>query len=286
MTTDLAKEVRTNNEDNEERIDDVASQQDREAVAREFGPGADWSCTAEANRGLDYDSCTLSEASKSVEGGCSWCPLGSTAGVCLRAGQAALVNGQENDHLLHLKCYNDNDTEDVIDETATAFWDEAMSCFPHSKIDCGGSHGDGDHACIYCDVAEPEMGLCLSVNLWDNMVVAQALEDFDEDVNTSEQIRLDQVIHCSYDRVDDLNNGHDDDSLWSNRCGWHAVDSVAEEEDCLSQEGCAVATNPFPGLFGTTSGRHCVSMQQERALVWAVGLLQDEGWREELSDFQ
>lgn len=279
VTTDMAKEFKTGR-------GEKANGNGSGAMPREFGPGADWSCTAEANRGFDYDSCTLSEASKSVEGGCSWCPLGSSAGVCLRAGQAALLNGQEEDSLLHLRCYNDNDTEQFIDETATAFWDEAMACFPHSKTDCGGDHGNGDHKCIYCHVAEPEMGLCLSVDLWDDMVVVQAVEDFDEDVNTSDQIRLDQVIHCGYDHAEDPSGGLDDESLWNNRCGWNSVDTDAEEADCLSKEGCAIATNPFPGLFGTASGGHCVSTQQERALMWVVGLLQDEGWREELSDYQ
>jgi len=255
------------------------------ATALEFGPGADWSCTADSNRGIDYDSCTLSGASKSVEGGCSWCPLGSSAGVCLRAAQAAVVNGLENDHLLHLRCYNDNDTENVIEEDATAFWDEAMSCFPHSKADCGGDHGKGDHDCIYCDVAEPTMGLCLSVDLWDNLVVAQALEDFDEDVSTGSQIRLDQVIHCSQDHVEGDKDGINDDSLWSKRCGLGPVTSVTEEEACLNMDGCTIAENPFPGLFGTTSGMHCVSLQQEQALVWAIQVLRSTGWVDEMSSF-
>lgn len=265
-------------EDTDMKTDmNAKSNQNSGGMALEFGPSADWSCTVDSNRGFDYDSCTLSEASKSVEGGCSWCPLGGSTGVCLRAGQAAVVNDLENEHLLHLRCYNDND--DVIDETATAFWDEAMSCFPHSKADCGGDHGKGDHNCIYCDVAEPAMGLCLSVDLWDNMVISQALEDFDEDVSTGDQIRLDQVIHCSYDHTEDLNDGLDDDGLWSERCGWNQVTTAAETEECLSQVGCAVlADYPFPGLFGRPSGMYCVTLQQEQAMAWAVQVLQNTGW--------
>ena len=254
-------------------------------MALEFGPGADWSCTAESNGATDYDSCFQSEASKSVNGGCSWCPLGSSAGVCLRAGQADVVNTLENEHLLHLRCYSDNDAQQG-DETAAAFWDEAMACFPHSKADCGGDHGTGDHNCIYCDVAEPAMGLCLSVDLWDNMVVSQALEEFDEDVSTGDQIRLDQVIHCSHDHIEDLDDGLADDSLWSNRCGGSLINSVDSTEECLSMEGCAAAQNPFPGLFGLTSGMHCVTLQQEQAMMWAVNFLRNMGWAEEMSDFQ
>jgi hypothetical protein len=252
------------------------------AAKREFGPGADWSCSAEANAAIDYDSCTLSNASNTAEGGCSWCPLGSTEGVCLRAGQAAVINGLENEHLLHLKCYKDADT--IIDEEATAFWDEAMSCLPHSREDCGGKHGD--HSCTYCSVKDPAMGLCLSVDLWDNLVVAQAMEEFDEDVSTRDYIALNQVISCSAEPEGASDAFISDDSLWSSPCGVDVVEDVITGEACLTKDGCAIGENIFPGFLGSKSGLRCMSIAQEQAMVWAIELLLDMGWKEEMDSYQ
>jgi len=247
-----------------------------EKTTLEFGPGADWSCTADANRANDYDSCTLTDTD---HGSCSWCPLGSSIGVCLGAGQAALVNGLENNSVLHLKCYSHedeyagekDDLEVDANDIATAFWDKALECMPHSMDDCGGDHV-GDHTCIYCTVADPAMGLCLSNELWNNMVVAQALEDFESDVSTGDQIRLDQVIHCSED------HGPVDDSLFSQRCGGALVDSVASADECAAQQDCAIVENPFPGLMGSAPGMHCVGAHQAAAIVWALELLKSMGW--------
>lgn len=255
--------------------------QEAEARKREFGPGADWSCTKEANLATDYDSCTMSEASKTTEGGCSWCPLGSKEGVCLRAGQASIINGLGNQHLLHLHCYND--AESVINEEATQFWDEALACLPHHRDSCGGDHGEGDHVCTYCSIKEPAMGMCLSVSLWDNLVVAQALEDFDQDVSTGDQIRLDQVVHCNEDGIDST---LDDDSIIDNFCGGAIVNDVKSEEECFTKEGCAIAPNIFPGFLGMESGMHCVGVVKERATQWAVGVLKDMGWVEEMNEYQ
>lgn len=256
-------------------------------MKKEFGPGSDWSCTAESNLANDFDSCTLSEASKTVEGGCSWCPLGSSTGVCLRAGQASVINSFENNHLLHLKCYSDS--EDVIDEEATEFWDEAMECLPHHRETCGGDHGDGDHFCTYCSTQEPYMGLCLSVKLWDNLVVAQALEEFDEDVSTGDQIRLDQVIHCSEDTEATIETKEEfvfDDNLWDNPCEGQPITSNESEEECFTKEGCGMAPNILPGFLGSKSGNRCVSVAQERATLWAVDLLGDMGWNKEMNAYK
>jgi len=272
--------------------------EDGTAMMREFGPGADWSCTAESNDADDYNSCIMSTASKKFvnERGCSWCLLGSRNGVCLRSDQAAVINGFENEHLLHLKCYNDEDDfskdeeygDDIYndwvknrDATATAFWDEAFACMGHSRDDCGGDHGD--HSCTYCTVDEPAMGLCLSVTLWDNMVVAQALEEFDADVGTSNQIQLAQVIHCRDDgKYEDDEDWKIDDSLWSSFCNGIPVTDVAIEEECLTSEkgDCAIAESLFPGFLGSKAGLHCVSIHQKRAMEWAIELFGGMGWTE------
>jgi len=238
---------------------------------QQFGPGADWSCTAETN--TDHDSCTNSEAT--AEGGCSWCPLGSSSGVCLSSGQASIVNAMENDQVLHLGCFGKVEETKSPDPAATAFWDETMSCVAHSASDCGGDHKNGDHVCTYCHTTEPNMGLCLSEKLWENLLVTQALEDFDRDWSTSDQIRLDQVIHCSKDPD---KAGDPDENIWTDeKCG---EDTVGDDGNCKI-EGCIAAESPLPGLLGQTSGKHCVSLQKERAMVWAVEVLQSMGWRQE-----
>lgn len=251
-------------------------------MKEEFGPGSDWSCTSESNRATDFDSCTLSEASKTVEGGCSWCPLGSVMGVCLRAGQASVINSFENDHLLHLKCYSDS--EEVIDDAATAFWDETMDCLPHHRETCGADHFDHfDHGCTYCTTEEPAMGLCLSADLWENLVVAQALEEFDANGSMDDQIPLDQVIHCSTD-TESIHGS--DKSLWSNPCEGPPIIDAESEENCFIKNGCAVAPNIFPGLLGMKSGHQCVSVAHERATLWALELLEDMGWNKEMDAYR
>jgi len=259
------------------KLADEASTPMKEA----FGPGSDWSCSAESNLATDFDSCTLSEASKTLAGGCSWCPLGSITGICLGASQASVINGLENDHLLHLKCYSDS--EEVIDEAATAFWDEAMECIPHHKDTCGGDHGDGDHDCTYCTVGEPAMGLCLSKSLWDNMVVAQQLEYFEADVSTSNFISLEQVIKCVEEPIEDE---EEDEGIWNNPCDGTLIDSDVAEAECFTNEGCAVAPNIFPGLLGSKSGKRCVSVVQERATAWAMEILEDMGWKKEMGAYE
>mmetsp|Transcript_563 Transcript_563/g.1375 ORF Transcript_563/g.1375 Transcript_563/m.1375 type:complete len:336 (-) Transcript_563:286-1293(-) len=256
-------------------------------IKTEFGPGADWSCTIPENH--DYDVCTLSAT------GCSWCPLGSSSGVCLRNGQASLVNALENEHLLHLECYGNED--EVIDETATAFWDETASCLPHGVEDCHGVHDNGDHTCTWCTVKDPFMGLCLSQSLWDNLIVAQALEEFDEDVSTGDQIRLDQVIHCKHHHDDDDSGGDKKDggsdsapptNIFNQKCGWKAIETDQDEEDCVSTEGeeCAVQANPLPGLLGSKAGRFCVSLDQQHVMQWMIDLLRHMGWEDEMRAFQ
>jgi hypothetical protein len=92
-----------------------------------------------------------------------------------------------------------------------------MSCVAHSASDCGGDHNKGDHTCTYCKTADPNMGLCLSEKLWENLLVAQALEEFDRDWSTSDQIRLDQVVHCS---MDPDKAGDPDENIWiDEKCG-------------------------------------------------------------------
>jgi len=255
------------------------------AMKQEFGPDSDWSCSAVSNGGIDFDSCTSSEASEGTEGGCSWCPLGSSMGICLRAGQASVINGLENEHLLHLKCYSDAD--EVIDEEATAFWDEAMACLPHHKEICGGDHGDGNHVCTYCTTTEPTMGLCLSTSLWENLVIAQAFEDFEQDVSTADQIRLDQVIHCSTDQEYHSGSGSTkwDDNIWDNPCEGPPITDDASEEECFVKEGCAVAPSIFPGFLGSEPGVHCVSIAKERATMWAATVLRETGWVKEMDAF-
>ena len=255
------------------------------AMKREFGPGADWSCSAASNRGTDFDSCTLSEASKSIEGGCSWCPLGSSTGICLRGGQASVVNGLENDRLLHLKCYSDHD--EIIDQEASDFWDEAMACFPHHKDSCGGDH-DG-HVCTYCTTKEPNMGLCLSHTLWENLVIAQAVEDFEGGVTMYEQIPLDQVIHCSKE-VESIETGTEenkyDDNLWDNPCdlGRPITDEDSEME-CEKNEGCAIISNIFPGFLGSEPGDICVTAAKKKAIVWFAEVLKQMGWSAEMDAY-
>ena len=252
------------------------------SMREEFGPGADWSCTAASNAASDFDSCTMSAASKLTPGGCSWCPLGSNTGVCLRAGQAAVINSFENDELLHLHCYADDD--DIVNESGTSFWDEVMSCLTHSRKDCAGDHGD--HKCTYCSVGDPEMGLCLSEYLWDNLVIAKTLEDFDRDVPTSDQIQLDEVVQCYNGKDEDEEfDSTIDDNIWSTRCGGAVIDDVTSEEDCFVKEECAVATNIFPGLFGSNSGMICVTNNQQRAMAWAMKLLRRMGWEDEMKGY-
>lgn len=245
-----------------------------------FGPDSDWSCSAESNLATDFDSCTLSEASKSSKDGCSWCPLGTTNGICLGATQASVINGLDNDHLLHLKCYSDS--EEVIDEAATAFWDEAMECFPHHKDVCGGDHGDGDHYCTYCTVRDPAMGLCLSKSLWDNLVVAQQLEYFEADIPSNDFIGLEQVIKCTEETIEDEEV---DEGIWNNPCDGTLINSDVAEAECFTKEGCAIAPNIFPGFLGSKSGKHCVGVIQERAMAWAAELLRDMGWTKEMNAY-
>jgi hypothetical protein len=279
--------------------------EDVTAMMREFGPGADWSCTAESNDADDFNSCIESTASKKFvnERGCSWCPLGSHNGVCVRSDQATVINGFENEHLLHLKCYNDEDVlskdesygDDVYndwvknrdatvknrDAIATTFWDEAFACMGHSRDDCGGDHGD--HSCTYCTVDEPAMGLCLSVSLWDNMIVAQALEEFDANVGTRNQIQLDQVIHCRDDgKYEDDEAWKVDDSVWTSLCHKILVTDGASEEECRNSEkgDCVFAESLFPGFLGSKAGLHCMSIHQQRAMEWAIELLGGMGWTE------
>lgn len=282
-------------------------------IKNQFGPGADWSCTT-AKGVTDFHSCTtLTILPDTTAAGCSWCPLGSTTGVCLRTDQAELVNGLENDHLLHLKCYNSSDDsakKSKSDTEAKKFWDEAVACKAHDAGDCLGDHHGDDgkataaaHSCTWCTVDEPAMGMCLSQTLWDNLAVAQALEEFDNDVSTSDQIRLDQVIHCSH--VDDDDAGSNivksssSSSVWNTKkCGdvVTEVKTHQDEADCLAivittddddeEEKCVVQANPFPGFMGSTPGKHCVTLQQQRVMVWAIELLHDMGWENEMSSFQ
>jgi len=251
------------------------------AFRREFGPGADWSCTGGGSDTTtaprdNHDACTLTE-------GCSWCPLGSTLGVCLRSAQASWINALKNDHLLHLRCYTDN-TEDLIDDTATGFWDEAVACHGHTGADCAGDHDGGGHACSWCTFDKLGAGACLSTSLWDNLVVAQALEEFDEDVSTADRIRLDRVVHCVHGGGDGDESEAATESLWSHGCGWAVAETDEDAAACLGA-GCVVQANPFPGLLGSKAGKHCVSRQQQQAIRWAIKVLWDTGWVDEMGAF-
>eukprot|EP00536_Pseudo-nitzschia_multiseries_P014054 jgi/Psemu1/291227/fgenesh1_pg.651_\ len=256
----------------------VGEENSNATIRTEFGPGADWSCTTPENH--EYDACTLSAT------GCSWCPLGSSNGVCLRNGQATVVNALENDHLLHLKCYDNED--EVIDESATAFWDEAASCITYGVVDCHGEHKDGnngDHTCTWCTVNGPRMGFCLSQSLWENLVVAQAPEEVNEDASTGDQIRIDQVIHCK------PRGGVNDSittSIFRQECGWATIETDQDKTGCGSIEGveCVVQANPFPGLFGSKPGKFCVSPEQQQIMQWAIDLLRSMGWENEMSSFE
>uniref|UniRef100_A0A7S4A955 Uncharacterized protein n=1 Tax=Pseudo-nitzschia australis TaxID=44445 RepID=A0A7S4A955_9STRA len=274
LVTRLVSWKRTNPKFLRKLADGAENSSEFETRKAEFGPGADWSCTTPEND--DYDSCTLSGT------GCSWCPLGSSVGVCLRTSQADVVNALENDHLLHLKCYDNED--EVIDESATEFWDEAASCLPHGAGDCQGQHGSGDHTCTWCTVNEPSMGFCLSQSLRNNLIIAQALEDFDEDVSTGDQIRLDEIVHCDNDDDKSKNSAN----IWSQHCGWAAIETDQDEANCLStkDQRCVVQGNPFPGLLGSKGGKHCVTVQQQQAMLWTIYLLRDMGWEDEMSSFQ
>ena len=260
------------------------------SFAVEFGPGADWSCTTPETGG-GYQAC--------AKAGCSWCPLGSSSGVCLRTAQADLVNANAgangHDELLHLRCYaSDSDSETeaesegeppVFDASDAAFWDGAASCLPKGEEGCG-----GDDSCTWCTVDEPSLGFCLSRSLWDNLVVAQALEDFDEDLSEEDQIPLDGVVHCRFPQSTGTGDGDDSTStpgagaihpgLFDRGCLWNAIESDRDEVDCLADRGqlCVVQANPFPGLLGTGAGNYCVSAAQHGATKWWIGVLRDAGW--------
>jgi len=296
---------------------------DNNKIKEGFGPGTDWSCTAKG--AINFDSCVQQEesagagadeddASSSSSSSCAWCPFGSTNGICLRTDQANLVNGLENDHLLHLKCYNNNIEQEQEQEqlhsdveTITKFWDEAIACHPHNSNSCAGDH-HGDHVCTWCTVNEPAMGMCISQSLYENLVVAQALEEFDNDVSTNDQIRIDQVIHCG----DGDGDGDDDNdgvgysgssnssststsnndtvsSLWdtTTMCGLSSLDDciLTRDDNGDGSESCVVQTNPFPGLLGFAAGKYCVTHQQQRFILWMVELLRDMGWEKEMSPY-
>merc|ERR1712238_260294 len=273
------------------------------------------SCTEKG--AINYDSCVQQkegvgeedEGSDSSSISCAWCPIGSTNGICLQTDQAELVNGLENDYLLHLKCYNNNIEQEQLHrdiEITTQFWNEAIACHPHSSQNCAGDHhnnnngddDDPDHVCTWCTVSEPAIGMCISQSLWDNLVVAQALEEFDNDVSTNDQIRIDQVIHCARNSVGVGDDGSDSRSSNSNNaivsslfdttaCGSSSID------DCITtlvydgngSKSCVVQTNPFPGLLGITGGKYCISEQQQRFILWMVELLRGMGWEKEMSSY-
>jgi len=283
-------------------------------IKERFGPGNDWSCTAKG--AINYDSCVQQkegvgedEGSDTSSSSCAWCPFGSTNGICLRTDQAELVNGLENDHLLHLKCYNNNIEQEQLHsdvEIMTKFWNEAIACHPHNSQNCAGDHHnngdddrDHDHVCTWCTVSEPAMGMCISQSLWDNLVVAQALEEFDNDVSTNDQIRIDQVIHCAgnggsdggSDSSSSSSSSNNDivSSLWDTTTTTCRLSSVVDcistmDDDGNGSKSCVVQTNPFPGLFGIAGGKYCVSQQQQRFILWMVELLRDMGWEKVSSD--
>jgi hypothetical protein len=266
---------------------------DSNKIKERFGPGSDFSCT---KKGANYDSCVQEQekgADDDAASSCAWCPLGSTTGICLRTDQAELVNGLKND-LLHLKCYNNNIEQEQLHtdiETGTKFWDETIACHSHNSNNCAGSHGDNaneNHICTWCTVNKPEMGMCVSQNLWDNLVVAQALEEFDNDVSTNDQIRIDQVIHCVDGDNEKKKESLSDTTTWT--CGSLLVKTDKDKDVCLSSKdgddgSCVVQSNPFPGLMGYVAGEYCMSHQQQRFILWIVELLRDMGWEKEMSSY-
>ncbi|OEU11630.1 hypothetical protein FRACYDRAFT_244748 [Fragilariopsis cylindrus CCMP1102] len=244
---------------------------------------------------------------------CAWCPLGSTTGICLRTDQAELVNGgfENEDHLLHLQCYNNNIEQEQLHTeiaTSTSFWDETMACHAHTSHSCAGHHGEdggkNHHICTWCTVKEPEIGMCISQNLWDNLVVAQALEEFDNDVSTNDQIRIDEVIHCVGAGDTDIDIDIEIDEKTSlfdtstSTCGSKLLSSSSASSlvKCLSakdgvggdgggSESCVIQANPFPGLLGYVAGEYCMSQQQQRFILWIIELLRGLGWEKEMSSY-
>ena len=298
-------------------------------IKERFGPGADWTCTSKG--AINFDSCVQNQekgedattssdatatatAAAAAAAACAWCPLGSTTGICLRTDQAELVNGlpKNDDHLLHLQCYNNNIEQEQLHTeiaTSTSFWDETMACHAHTSHSCAGHHngedigGKNHHICTWCTVKEPEIGMCISQNLWDNLVVAQALEEFDKDVSTNDQIRIDEVIHCvgAGDTDSDIDIEIDEKkSLFdtsTSTCGSKLLSSSASSlAKCVSakdgvggdgggSEYCVIQANPFPGLMGYVAGEYCMSQQQQRFILWIIELLRGLGWEKEMSSY-
>lgn len=200
--------------------------------------------------------------------GCAWCPLGESAGICLRATQGESVNHL---NLLHFKCYPPGNLESKDDVN---FWNEAMDCHALNFGDCFAGRGK----CTWCKVKEPKMELCTSQSLWDEMVAAQGEVEGDK-------IRLDQVFHCSSEHdITEAQAG----SLWDTKCsakGGPLVSSEADKNNCLAtlsedELPCVVQDNPFPGFMGSTNGDHCMSQQQQRVIHWALDLFRELGWKE------
>lgn len=299
-----------NNNNSAAAATDKNNNKGRGVVRDNFGLDADWSCTSKGAN--DYDTCVTEHDNDDNDAPiCAWCPLGSdTHGICLQSLQGEIINGFQNEHLLHLKCYNNyieakntktnaNTSKEHTDiVVATKFWNESTLCSKHNSGSCAGDHhGPNDHndhhVCTWCTVLEPQLGFCISQNVWDNIVVAQALEEFDYDVSTNNQIRLDQVIHC--DNGNTGNDGANDsttnvqNSLWdTTACLSLSLDDCVstkkddDDDDDDNDDNCVVQTNPFPGLFGYGPGDYCVSIQQQRLLLWMVQLLNDmKGWKEE-----
>ena len=144
--------------------------------------------------------------------------------------------------------------------------------------------------------------MCISQNLWDNLVVAQALEEFDKDVSANDQIRIDEVIHCvGGDTDSDIDIEIDEKkSLFdtsTSTCGSKLLSSSASSlAKCVSakdgvggdgggSEYCVIQANPFPGLMGYVAGEYCMSQQQQRFLLWIIELLRGLGWEEEMSSY-
>ena len=293
-------------------------------IKERFGPGADWTCTSKG--AINFDSCVQNQekgedattssdatATAAAAAACAWCPLGSTTGICLRTDQAELVNGlpENDDHLLHLQCYNNNIEQEQLHtdiETSTSFWDETMACQSHTSHSCAGHHGDtggkNHHSCTWCTVKEPEIGMCISQNLWDNLVVAQALEEFDKDVSTNDQIRIDEVIHCVGAGDTDIDIDIEIDEKTSlfdtstSTCGSKLLSSSSASSlaKCVSakdgvggdgggSEYCVIQANPFPGLMGYVAGEYCMSQQQQRFILWIIELLRGLGWEKEMSSY-
>jgi hypothetical protein len=119
----------------------------------------------------------------------------------------------------------------------------------------------------------------MSTSLWDELVSEQSKVETDK-------IRIDQVFHCSSDPRSYDKNEPVISSIFEptcNKVGGTSIETVNEKTLCTSTKSedgtlCTIEANPFPGLFGTTPGQHCISNQQQKIIRWIDQFFIDIGW--------